>query len=102
VYLVLAGTTEGLTGLRALEGTCSVEWSFKIVHCENLSLRWRRGCRESCSNLEKNLPYFWLLFFLSQLNSTRLTLFYFLHAYTCSSLYAWHCLIFLYLFKPRK
>ena len=39
----VAALSEGLTGLRVLEENCIVEWSFRIVHKENPSMRWRLG-----------------------------------------------------------
>ena len=102
MYLVLTGTSKGLTGPRVLERTCSVEWSCGIVHSEIFLLRWRRGCRSICLNLEKNLQCLRLLLSLSlsQLNSTHSYLY--LAFLYLLSLYTWYYFICLHLFTPRK
>ena len=108
MYLVLTGTSKGLTGLRVLERTCSVEWSCGIVHIEIFLLRWRRGCRSICLNLEKNLQCLRLLLSLSlslslshtQLNSTHSYLY--LAFLYLLSLYTRYYFICLHLFTPRK
>ena len=87
--IVLARTSEGLTGLRVLERTCSVGDLAGSSYSENPSLRWRWGRKASDSNLEINLMCLRLLISLSLSLSLSLysLVFIYLACSYCSYLY---------------